>query len=192
MITKTPQVSVIALGANLRFDQNTPDVTLRQAIRCLTERGLVITAQSRFYATPCFPPGAGPDYVNAAIAISGDLPEVEILAILHEVEAEFGRKREQRWGMRTLDLDLICHGERVLPDLEKYESWRRLPPDRQLEMAPDELILPHPRMQDRAFVLVPMADVAPDWLHPVLGKTVRQMLAELPDDTVAEVKPLAP
>lgn len=130
--------------------------------------------------------------MNAAIAISGDLPEVEILAILHEVEAEFGRKREQRWGMRTLDLDLICHGERVLPDLEKYESWRRLPPDRQLEMAPDELILPHPRMQDRAFVLVPMADVAPDWLHPVLGKTVRQMLAELPDDTVAEVKPLAP
>lgn len=187
---KIQQTSVIALGANLSFDQTPPALTLRNAIQELARQGLIATAESRFYSTPCFPPGAGPDYVNAAISINGNLSEVDVLAVLHSVEELFGRQREQRWGMRTLDLDLICHGERVLPSLKEFESWRCLAPETQAKTAPSELILPHPRLQDRAFVLVPMADVAPDWRHPVLGKTVVEMLADLPPEDVAEVKPL--
>jgi 2-amino-4-hydroxy-6-hydroxymethyldihydropteridine diphosphokinase len=92
--------------------------------------------------------------------------------------------------MRTLDLDLVSFGDRVLPDTSTYNQWRTLPSQEQMKQAPDRLILPHPRLQDRAFVLVPMADVAPDWYHPVLGLTVREMVAALPVDDIAAVTPL--
>lgn len=102
-----------------------------------------------------------------------------------------GRTRGVRWGTRTLDLDLIACGDAVLPDLTTYLHWRDLPLEAQMQAAPQELILPHPRMQDRAFVLVPMADIAPDWVHPVLDRSVRQMLAALPAAACAEITPLA-
>ena len=95
-----------------------------------------------------------------------------------------------RWGMRTLDLDLLALGDSVLPDVETQDQWRELSPDMQARTAPDRLILPHPRLQDRAFVLVPLADVAQDWKHPRTGLSVAQMLAALPPADVAEVKPL--
>lgn len=102
-----------------------------------------------------------------------------------------GRTRDTRWGMRTLDLDLIAIGDAVLPDEKTQDHWRFLPPDTQRIAAPDRLILPHPRMQDRAFVLVPLADVAPDWCHPRLNLTVAQMLAALPAQDRDEVVPLS-
>lgn len=184
------QFAVIALGGNLSFDQTPPEVTLRNAVRMLARRGLVIRDESRFFTTPCFPAGAGPDYINAAISINTNLSPVALLELLHQVEVEFGRAREQRWGMRTLDLDLICHGDSVLPDRAGHDAWRQLDPARQAELAPDQLILPHPRLQDRGFVLVPMADVAPDWRHPVLGLSVQEMLAALPAGDLAEIRPL--
>ena len=92
--------------------------------------------------------------------------------------------------MRTLDLDLIALGDLVLPDPATHAAWRALPPDLQKMRAPDALILPHPRVQDRAFVLVPLADVAPDWTHPVLGLTVTAMLAARPVAERTEVVPL--
>ena len=114
----------------------------------------------------------------------------EILAILHDIEAEHGRERKERWGARTLDLDLIAVGEKVLPDRETYNRWRLLDADQQRTESPDQLILPHPRMQDRAFVLVPLADVAPDWRHPILGKSVAEMLSDLPPSACDEVVPI--
>lgn len=92
--------------------------------------------------------------------------------------------------MRTLDIDLVALGDSVLPDADTQDAWRSMPPEVQARSAPDRLILPHPRLQDRAFVLVPLADVAPDWVHPRTGQTVAQMLAALPAADVAEVKPL--
>ncbi len=112
---------------------------------------------------------------------------MEVLATLHAVEARFGRERVTRWGGRTLDLDLLAMGTQVLPDAATQVAWRDLPPEDQARQAPDRLILPHPRMQDRGFVLVPLADVAPDWLHPLLGQNVRQMLARLPAGDLADI-----
>jgi 2-amino-4-hydroxy-6-hydroxymethyldihydropteridine diphosphokinase len=184
--------SLVAFGANLPFDGQDPGETLRAAVAALAEEGVAVLALSRFFATPCFPAGAGPDYVNAAAVIyregPGDL--ASLLACLHRVEARFGRERLQRWGMRTLDIDLLAMGDSVLPDARTQDSWRALPPEAQIRTTPDQLILPHPRLQDRAFVLVPLADVAPDWVHPRTGLTVLQMLEALPQADREAVKPL--
>ncbi len=184
--------ALVALGANLPFGNDQPAETLWKALAALAEEGLSLLGVSRFYATPCFPAGAGPDYVNAAAVLecasSDDLASV--LARLHAVEARFGRQRAQRWGMRTLDIDLLAMGDSVLPDVATHDRWRLLPPDDQVRTTPDQLILPHPRLQDRAFVLVPLADVAPDWVHPRSGLSVRQMLEALPAADRDAVKPL--
>ena len=128
--------------------------------------------------------------MNAVAAFSCSLPAGDLLALLHRIEADHGRTRATRWGARNLDLDLLSLGDAVLPSATLWWQWHDLPLDRQAVEVPDRLILPHPRLQDRAFVLVPMADVAPDWRHPVLGRTVRQMLAALPPEDVAAVIPL--
>jgi 2-amino-4-hydroxy-6-hydroxymethyldihydropteridine diphosphokinase len=183
---------LVAFGANLPFEKSTPSETLLQATEELSREGLSLLGLSRFFATPCFPAGAGPDYVNAAAVLKsqGEDDLASILARLHAVEARFGRERAQRWGMRTLDIDLLAVGDSVLPDAATQDRWRLLPAEAQIRTTPDELILPHPRLQDRAFVLVPLADVAPDWVHPRIGLTVRQMLAALPAKDRDAVKPL--
>ena len=183
--------ALVALGANLPLADAPPAETLRAAMEALAAEGLSALAVSRFYATPCFPAGSGPDYVNAAAVLdAGGRDADSILATLHAVEAHFGRVREKRWGMRTLDIDLLALGDSVLPDPATQDSWRALPPEAQVRRTPDQLILPHPRLQDRAFVLVPLADVAPDWVHPRTGQSVAAMLAALPEADRAEVKPL--
>lgn len=182
---------LIALGGNLPSEAGSAAQTLRAALEHLAEAGAKICATSPFYATPCFPAGAGPDYVNAAARISFDAAPNEMLALLHRIEAGFGRTRERRWGRRTLDLDLLSCGARVLPDEAGFDAWRALPLDAQMQSAPDELILPHPRMHERAFVLVPLADIAADWRHPVMGRTVREMVADLPEADIRAVERLA-
>jgi 2-amino-4-hydroxy-6-hydroxymethyldihydropteridine diphosphokinase len=189
--TSPSQAVLIALGGNLSTDSGPPEATLQAAIGEIgLEIGPVLAA-SRLFRTPCFPAGAGPDYVNAAIRIESGAPPEVILARLHVIEARHGRARVQRWGMRTLDLDLLAVGDLVLPDAARQAEWRALPPDLQRLRAPDDLILPHPRLQDRAFVLVPLADVAPDWVHPVLGLTVTAMRDRLPADDLAGVVPIS-
>lgn len=181
---------IVALGGNLPSDFGGPESTIRAAYLRLGDEGLRIVKKSRLFETPCFPPGAGPDYVNAAALVESDLDAPALLERLHKVEAAFGREREQRWGMRTLDIDLIGGGDLVLPERDTYAAWRDLDLETQMKATPDQLILPHPRMHERAFVLVPVNDVAPEWKHPVLGQTVAEMLAVLPESARKEVRPL--
>lgn len=181
---------MIALGANLPSQAGTPEQTLRAALSALRADDVEVSARSRFYRTPCFPAGAGPDYVNAAVSVVTTRDAQGLLAHLHAVEARFGRARAQRWGMRTLDLDLLALGDSVLPDAGTQASWRNLAPEQQQRRAPDQLILPHPRLQDRGFVLIPLADIAPDWRHPLSGQTVRQMRDALEPEQTAGIAPI--
>ncbi len=128
--------------------------------------------------------------MNAAAILDTVLSPQALLAVLHEVEAHFGRTRARRWGGRTLDLDLLAVSDLVLPDLAGWTHWHDLPAECQTTQAPQTLILPHPRLQDRAFVLVPLMDIAPDWRHPVTGKTVTEMLHSLPPAEIDAVRPL--
>lgn len=181
---------LVALGANIPSPFGEPVQTLQQALVMISRRIGPVVAQSRFWRTPAHPPGSGPDFVNAAAHVRTALPVAEALTRLHEIESEAGRTRRQRWSARPLDLDIIAAGALVLPDAETQTRWRDLEPEAQMREAPDTLILPHPRMQDRAFVLVPLAEVAGGWLHPLTGESVGDMLARLPEDEIAAISPV--
>ena len=181
---------LIAFGANLETGGFSLTETLLAATKAVVTPEVRVAAMSRLFASPCFPPGAGPDYVNAAAVLETTLTPQGLLAHLHAVEAAFRRERLQRWGRRTLDLDLLAAGDLVLPDRATQTAWRQLAPQDQTKVAPDQLILPHPRLQDRAFVLVPLRDIAPDWCHPVLNLTVTQMLDALDPADIRAVKPV--
>ena len=182
--------ALVAFGANMAWNGKDPVATIRAAVAALAESGLAVGKMSRLFASPCFPPGEGPDYVNAAAVVEVHETAAQVLARLHQVEARFGRQRVQRWGQRVLDLDLLALGDQVWPDPATQDQWRSLAPEDQRLRAPGQLILPHPRLQDRAFVLVPLAEVAPDWRHPLLGLTVTELLALLSPADIAAVTPL--
>ena len=180
-------LALVALGSNEPFDAIDVVETVKRVIPAVSAKLGVIRARSRLFRTPAYPAGSGPDFVNAAISVETSLTAPAVLEELHGIESHFGRIRTQRWGPRTLDLDLIGYDDAVLPDRETYLRWARLPLSEQMRAAPDDLILPHPRLHERAFVLVPLGDVAADWVHPVTGLSVTQMIDALPKEQRAEV-----
>ena len=178
---------LIALGANLPSAAGPPRATLEAALAALAARGIAVLARSPWYRTPAYPPGSGPEFVNGAAVLAGPSAPEAVLADLLAVERELGRSRGLRWGARVCDLDLLAFGDRVLPDAATMRAWMALG-DRAGDMAaPERLILPHPRLQERAFVLVPLADIAPRWVHPVLGRSVAEMLGDLPPEAAAGI-----
>jgi 2-amino-4-hydroxy-6-hydroxymethyldihydropteridine diphosphokinase len=183
-------IVLIALGSNLPSPGRSPAETVAAALAELGSLGEGVTP-SRLWRSPAWPPG-GPPYVNAAARMETALPAESVLERLHGIEATFGRTRGDRWAARVLDLDLLAWGDAVRPDAGTQEAWRTLEPERQGREAPGMLILPHPRMQDRGFVLAPLAEVAPDWRHPLIGRTVREMLDALPPAALEGLEPLPP
>ncbi|MFV0292666.1 MAG: 2-amino-4-hydroxy-6-hydroxymethyldihydropteridine diphosphokinase [Paracoccus sp. (in: a-proteobacteria)] len=175
-------LALIALGANLSSSAGPPAETLRIALGLISDQpDIIIQAVSRLYVTPAHPPDSGPDYINACATLRSSLNPEKTLAVLHRIEALLGRHRDgHRWAARGIDLDLIAMDQLVVPDIPGHDRWRNLSPDQQMMQAPDQLILPHPRLQDRAFVLAPLADIAPGWRHPRLDLTVMEMLTALP------------
>lgn len=182
--------ALVALGSNLSSSTGSPAATLSDAIEEMARSGLRIARRSRFFHTPCFPPGAGPDFVNAVVRVETRLAPADLLDLLQEIEQAFGRERQARWAARTLDLDLIAVGDLVSPDEATFRYWLDLPLERQKVEVPNCLVLPHPRLQERAFVLVPAADVAPEWCHPVLKRTIVELLDLLPERDRAAIHPL--
>ena len=177
---------LVAVGANVPSRAGDSRLTVLAAVEALREVFDDVRV-SRLYKTLAFPAGSGPEFINAACSFRAEIPAEGVLKALHEIEADFGRERVVRWGQRTLDLDLIAFGDLVLPNAATFDHWRNLPIDDQKVQTPDTLILPHPRVQDRAFVLVPMLDIASDWMHPVLGQTTEEMLAQLPASEREEI-----
>ncbi|WP_299368115.1 2-amino-4-hydroxy-6-hydroxymethyldihydropteridine diphosphokinase [uncultured Tateyamaria sp.] len=181
---------LIALGSNMSSDVGSPKEVLLKAVREIAQAGALIRAKSALFSTPAFPAGSGPDFVNAAISIDASWAPAEAIAVLHGIEAKLGRRRDVRWGQRIIDLDLLSHGALIRPDVATLRHWMSLPLDEQREKAPGQLILPHPRMHERAFVLVPLAEVAPDWVHPITRRTVLQMRDALPQDDLDAITAL--
>lgn len=190
--SKLGEKALVAIGSNATSRHGTPRETVEAAIAALDTGPTHVVRASRLYLTPFVPAGREPDVVNAVVLVETALEPRDLLARLHEIEAAFDRARGERWTSRTLDLDIVAMGERVLPDAATLEGWIGLPLEEQMQRAPDQLILPHPRLQDRSFVLVPAADVAPDWRHPVSGLTIREMRDARPSEEVDAVRPLAP
>jgi len=181
---------LLALGSNAFDDLGTNVALVKDAVEKIKRAGFKNLRLGHLYATPAFPAGAGPDFVNACATAESPLSPTEALAALHAIEAEMGRVRTVRWGQRVIDLDLLAAGDRVMPDVATFRHWMGLPLADQMRLAPGELIVPHPRLHERGFVLVPLADVAPDWVHPILGRSVRQMLAGLDPAETAEIRPI--
>lgn len=152
---------LIGLGANLPSDAGPPADTLKRALGELERHGVEIRRVSFFYKTPAWPDPADPAFVNAVAAVQTRLQPVELLMLLHGVETALGRLRSAPNAPRTLDLDLLDYDGQALDT--------------------PRLVLPHPRVAARSFVLVPLRDVAPDWRHPVTGQGVEELLAALPD-----------
>ncbi len=162
---------LIALGANLPSQAGLPAITLSRALGSLAQRGIRVRKVSPYYETPAWPDPSDPSFVNAVAAIVTPLGPADLMNVLHEVETEFGRSRTASNAPRTLDLDLLDYEGRV-------------------DAGPP--VLPHPRLADRAFVLVPLADVAPDWHHPQTGKSLSQLLEAIPAAERSKIVALSP
>lgn len=153
----------IGLGANLPSDAGSPVATLEKAVADIAAAGIAIRRRSPWFETAPVPRAADqPWYVNGVIAVATDLSPKDLLVLLQRLEAAAGRVRSVANAARPLDLDIIAYGDRV-------------------EAAVDPL-LPHPRMELRAFVLMPLQAIAPHWRHPVSGRRVAELIAALPPD----------
>ncbi|MEM6753462.1 MAG: 2-amino-4-hydroxy-6-hydroxymethyldihydropteridine diphosphokinase [Cyanobacteria bacterium P01_C01_bin.38] len=147
--------SVIALGSNIG-DSRT---ILEAAVKTLHKvPGITYRIKSNWYVTKAVGPPQ-PDYINGCVNLKVDLEPFKLLEILLEIENQFGRERKERWGARTLDLDLLLYDDLILntPSLE----------------------IPHPRMTQRAFVLVPLAEIAPDRVEPVSKRAIKELVKEV-------------
>jgi 2-amino-4-hydroxy-6-hydroxymethyldihydropteridine diphosphokinase len=157
---------LLALGSNISGSWGDPHATLERAIKELIRSGINIAGRSSLYATQPLGVGRQPYYLNAVVTADTGLAPAELLRTLKRIEARAGRKLAPPMHARPLDLDILSHGGRRF-------GW---PPFRRSR---GRLILPHPELHARAFVLVPLAEVAPRWRHPVLGRPVKAMLAQL-------------
>lgn len=190
MAQMTQRQILLAFGANLPSSTGSPGETLRAALDLLNCDAFPRLATSAFYRNPAFPSGSGPDYVNAAALFRSAWSPDRILSHVHGVERDLGRDRGQRWTARSIDIDLIAVDDLVRPDPATVARWIGLPVDRQLIETPARLILPHPRLQDRAFVLVPASELWPDWRHPVTGRQLRDLRDALPQAERDAMQPI--
>lgn len=192
MLTSKKKNVLVALGSNSSDNLVGTLHLVECAIEKLLIESITLSNKSQFYQTPAFPIGAGPDFINCVLAAETELSPEELLAEFHAIEAELGRVRGNRWEQRVIDIDLLSYEELVKPDESVVRDWIDMALSEQMKRTPEQMLLPHPRIQDRAFVLVPMMDVAPEWVHPILGKTTTQMYDALPDGLVNEIRKYQP
>jgi 2-amino-4-hydroxy-6-hydroxymethyldihydropteridine diphosphokinase len=148
---------VVALGCNMSGSYTSREALLDAALAAFPASDLNVVSISDWWISAAWPDPSAPAYLNGIALVRTQLGPEEVLAALHGIEAAFGRARSERNAPRTLDLDLIAHGRAVIDD--------------------PGLTTPHPRAHQRLFVMGPLAQVAPDWRHPVLDETAAQLAA---------------
>jgi len=158
----------IALGANIPGPAGPPRATLEAALGRLAAAGAGVRRRSRWYRSPAWPDPSQPEFVNAVAEIETRLGAGEMLALLHRIEQELGRVRSAPNAPRAVDLDLLDYRGAV-------------------EGGAGGPVLPHPRLHQRAFVLLPLAEIAPGWRHPVSRRGIAELIASLPAGAAAEV-----
>jgi 2-amino-4-hydroxy-6-hydroxymethyldihydropteridine diphosphokinase len=151
--------ALIALGANIPSPAGTPAQTLKAALAVLAGAGIEIAGVSPFYETEAWPNPDDPPFMNAVAALRTRLQPFALMALLHEVETDFGRTRSVSNAARALDLDILDYAGKV---------------------SDGPVVLPHPRLAERRFVLEPLKHVAPHWRHPVSGRDINALLKALP------------
>ena len=157
---------IIGLGGNLPSRFGPPGNTLQQALRIMGERGITPISCSPCYGSSPVPVSDQPDYVNAVALVETSLSPWGLLSQMLSIEQDLGRIRGEANAARTIDLDLLAYGEVCMQGQDR---------------AAPGLLLPHPRLHLRAFVLAPLCDIAPDWIHPGLGLSARALYAALPE-----------
>ncbi|WP_083811555.1 2-amino-4-hydroxy-6-hydroxymethyldihydropteridine diphosphokinase [Asticcacaulis biprosthecium] len=147
----------MAYGSNLSSGTETASQAFDRLVKTLRERGLFINKISRLWQSQAWPNPQDPAYVNAVISVKTHLQPADLMQVLHDVEHEFGRVRgAEKNAPRVVDLDLVAYG-RVILDGE------------------GGIIVPHPRAADRGFVMGPLTDILPGWVHPVLNRTATEL-----------------
>ena len=145
---------MVALGCSLPGSYPSREVLLDAALEALAAEGLAVAARSSWWTSAAWPDPAAPAYLNGVVLVEARASADELLATLHRIEARFGRVRAEANAPRTLDLDLIAHGRAVLGGA---------------------VVVPHPRAHERLFVMGPLAEIAPDWRHPVSGRAAAEL-----------------
>ncbi|MBC7322440.1 MAG: 2-amino-4-hydroxy-6-hydroxymethyldihydropteridine diphosphokinase [Acetomicrobium sp.] len=141
----------IGLGSNMGDRLN----NLRTAVQLLKNAGFIVKKQSDVFETPPFGVKEQPYFLNACLLAESDMEPKKILRLLKSIELKMGRKRRMRWGPREIDLDILFMDNLIYRD--------------------DELAIPHPRLQERPFIIVPLFQICPKWKHPLLGVTVEDL-----------------
>ena len=161
----------IGLGANLPSEAHgTPLATCEAALDALAAAGVKVRRRSRWYRSAPQPASDQPWFVNGVAEVAAGLVPADLLALMHRIETDFGRRPGAANAARVIDLDLLAYGQMV-------------------SAAGAALRLPHPRLHDRPFVLAPLAEIAPGWRHPVSGRTATALLAACPSDQIARPLP---
>jgi len=171
LVTTKFAMIIISLGSNVISRWGSPHATILQALRELESRGVCILRRSRLYRTSPYGPVDQPVFVNAAAAIGTSLAADTLLTLVKNIEARAGRTPSKVWGPRALDIDIIDYNRQILNWSQRGTQF--------FKCKRFSLILPHPRVETRAFVLQPLLDVAPHWHHPVSGLHAAQLLARL-------------